>query len=199
MKKVIALLLMVTTVFCVFAENVSTSVVLDAPVNTVKIGFAVDNAKALAGTSANSDFNLGAIPLTADLKFAATKYSDKVFIFYRGVVDSSTIYKLSLSIDGPFTLDGSSIHYRATVKKPNENDLKWDGTNSSTIQNSGITIDSAAESKTAELESNIHGSSTSFVVSGVAQVEIDISETDISLLKYGSYKTTMTLTLTTTS
>ena len=195
MKKIIALFLMMTAVFCVFA--VDTSVYLDTPTDKVNIGFAKDNDKALAGTSASSDFHLGSIPLTADLKFAETTYSNKVFIFYRGVVGSVTTYKLSFSIDGPFTFDGSSIHYRATVKKPKDIDFKWDGTNSSTIENAGITIDSAADSKTAELESNIHGSSTNFVVSGVAQVEINISETDISLLKYGSYKTKMTLTLTT--
>ena len=79
MKKIIALFLMMTAVFCVFA--VDTSVYLDTPTDKVNIGFAEDNDKALAGTSASSDFHLGSIPLTADLKFAETTYSNIVFIF----------------------------------------------------------------------------------------------------------------------
>ena len=208
MKKIIAFVLMILTVFFVFADEVPTvlasdsvSVYLSAPDNTVKIGFAnsVDNAK--KGIPVSIDFNLGKFSLTDDLKLAAKTYSDTIFIFYRGVVNLSNKFSLELSIKSPFTYwDGSSygsdsINFTATVKNPTA-ETKWDGASADKIT-AGISVPTDGTAKV--LETQLCETLGAFVVNGIAQIEISIPLTDISTLKYGNYRTEMTLTLKTTS
>lgn len=211
MKKIIALVLMILTVFFVFAEegptappSDSVSVYLTAPDNIVKIGFAnsVDNAK--KGIPVSVDFNLGKFSLTDDLKLAEKTYSDTIFIFYRGIVNSSASYNLSLTIKSPFKYwDGSAysgaetdiINFTATVKNPTS-ETKWDGSNATNI-GSGISVPTTNSATALETQFRKTGA-TNFIVNGIAQIEIVISDTDVSSLKYGKYRTEMTLTLTTT-
>ena len=193
-----------------FADVVSdgTSVFLNAPDNKVKIGFATSVQNAKDAVTATTDFYLGKIPLTDQLMFKGTTYSDKVFIFYKAIVDSTNRYTLTLELAHSFkywsgtAFDGdvgnNYIDYSVKVKNPTS-ETKWDGSNNENIT-SGITIQSNKENSTNEiLETQLRGdSSKSYVVSGIAQVEITVPQTDISNKKYGDYKTVMTLKLTTT-
>lgn len=202
MKKIlIFILILLVLVTSLFADK-NASVFLNAPDNTVIIGFA-DSVEHAEDAVVATDFSLGNIPLTDQLRFIETTYSDTVFIFYRAIVNSNSNYTLTLELKNPFTYWTESgygtdiINYTATVKNPTTA-TKWDGNNKNAIS-SGIGISTDSESLSADLESNLRGSATNYVVSGIAQVEIYIPETEISEKKYGQYKTEMTLKLTTTS
>ena len=202
MKKIlIFILILLVLVTSLFADK-NASVFLNAPDNTVIIGFA-DSVEHAEDAVVATDFSLGNIPLTDQLRFRETTYSDTVFIFYRAIVNSNSNYTLTLELKNPFTYWTESgygtdiINYTATVKNPTTA-TKWDGNNKNAIS-SGIGISTDSESLSADLESNLRGSATNYVVSGIAQVEIYIPETEISEKKYGQYKTEMTLKLTTTS
>ena len=199
---ILALFIFTTSLFADVSKN--ASVFLNAPDNKVIIGFATSVQNAKDAVTATTDFILGNIPLTDQLRFRETTYSDTVFIFYRAIVNSNSNYTLTLELKNPFTYWTESgygtdiINYTATVKNPTTA-AKWDGSNSNTITTTGIPIESNNNNPvSADLESNLRGSATNYVVSGIAQVEIYIPETEISEKKYGQYKTEMTLKLTTT-
>lgn len=200
-KLSVTILILLVVTSSLFATDVS--VFLEAPDNKISIGFATSLENAKKAVPATADFNLGKIPLTSDLKFAQTTYSDQIFIFYRAIVDSNSNYTLTLELKKPFTYwtgstyGSDTIDYTATVKKPTSY-TKWDGSNYANISNGTIAISSNSNPLSADLESNLRGSATNYVVSGIAQVEIHIPETEISEKKYGQYKTEMTLKLTTT-
>ena len=204
-KLSVTILILLVVTSSLFASDVTSdgvSVFLEAPDNKISIGFATSLENAKNAVPATADFNLGKIPLTPDLKFKETTYSDQIFVFYRAIVDSNSNYTLTLELKKPFTYwTGSgygtdTINYKATVKNPSS-DTKWDGGNNENVSR-GIVILSSSNPSSANLESNLRGSSTNYVVSGIAQVEIHIPETEISEKKYGRYKTEMTLKLTTT-
>lgn len=202
---ILSLLFISTSIFA--TEGVS--VFLNAPDNKVKVGFATSVENAKNAVPATSDFNLGKIPLTDDLKFQETTYSDKVFIFYRAIVDSTNKYTLSLELKHPFKywngtaydaeVGNNYINYSVNVKNPTS-ETKWDGSNSSGITSGVSILSNVASTSSGTLETKLRGDSAkNFVVSGIAQVEISVAETDISNKKYGDYKTEMTLKLTTTT
>lgn len=206
MKKFICIFTILIIAFGVYATSKGAYIYLSAPDNTVKIGFADSVANATAGVSTSS-INLGKFALTDDLELAATDYSGKVFIFYKGVVNSSSNYSLTLTINRPFQYwDGSAyqdyfIGYSAIVKDPSSDNggsqSLWDGSNASNIT-TGITIASSTDTP-QQLETQLRKSGvTNFVAKGIAQIKISIPKTDISTLRYGNYRTEMTLTLTTT-
>lgn len=204
---ILALFIFTTSLFADVVSD-GTSVFLNAPDNKVKIGFATSVQNAKDAVTATTDFYLGKIPLTDQLMFKGTTYSDKVFIFYKAIVDSTKRYTLTLELAHSFkywsgtAFDGdvgnNYIDYSVKVKNPTS-ETKWDGSNNENIT-SGITIQSNKDNlASANLETQLRGdSSGSYVVSGIAQVEITIPQTDISNKKYGDYKTVMTLKLTTT-
>lgn len=205
MKKFICVFTILVIAFGVYATEIASEgafIYLSAPDNTVKIGFADSVEHAAAGVSTSS-INLGKFVLTDNLELAKTDYSDKVFIFYKGVVDSSSNYSLKLTINRPFqywddsTYQTDVISYSATVKDPSAGGSQWEGLNASGIT-TGITI--ASSTKTPqELETQLRKTGvTNFVAKGIAQIKISIPKTDISTLRYGNYRTEMTLTLTTT-
>ena len=205
-KLSVTILIVLVVTSSLFATDVTSdgvSVFVEAPDNKISIGFATSLENAKNAVPATADFNLGKIPLTPDLKFKETTYSDQIFVFYRAVVDSNSNYTLTLELKKPFTYwtgstyGSDTIDYTATVKKPTSY-TKWDGSNYANISNGTIAISSNSNPLSADLESNLRGSSTNYVVSGIAQVEIYIPETEISEKKYGRYKTEMTLKLTTT-
>ncbi|MCI7605259.1 MAG: hypothetical protein MSS69_00710 [Spirochaetales bacterium] len=206
MKKFICIFTILIIAFGVYATSKGAYIYLSAPDNTVKIGFADSVANATAGVSTSS-INLGKFALTDDLELAATDYSGKVFIFYKGVVNSSSNYSLTLTINRPFQYwDDSAyqdyfIGYSAIVKDPSSDNggsqSLWDGSNASNIT-TGITIASSTDTP-QQLETQLRKSGvTNFVAKGIAQIKISIPKTDISTLRYGNYRTEMTLTLTTT-
>lgn len=209
MKKFICIFTILIIAFGVYAKEIPSEgayIYLSAPDNTVKIGFADSVENATKGVSTSS-INLGKFVLTDDLKLAETDYSGKVFIFYKGVVDSSSNYSLTLTINRPFQYwDDSAyqdyfIGYSAIVKDPSSDNggsqSLWDGSNASNIT-TGITIDSSTDTP-QQLETQLRKTGvTNFVAKGIAQIKISIPKTDISTLRYGNYRTEMTLTLTTT-
>lgn len=171
----------------------------------------LDEDKYLLGFSTEADYtSMGdtavALKETVADNFSVTivdtEDNNNFYMFYKALTDSRTV-KLTLTIDSPLyyyngadlttgTYDYETINYKVTLSTAGTD---WDGENID-----GIIYSNEEAGKKSSVTVGIRGSSTNtYLTKGICKISISsIEGDDLSSKVPGVYKSTMTLTLSST-